>query len=114
MSGFEDGVLTISREFEISDYQVLMQGSKQNFFSTESSATSVKVSIQMTLDDILPVATEKRQFECRHEINYHSLFSDILDHRDYDARTEYDSFSREMFAAGWKRQLQPCWKKSSK
>ena len=46
----------------------------------------------MTLDDILPVATEKRQFECRHEINYHSPFSDILDHRDSDARTEYGQF----------------------
>ena len=39
-------------------------------FSIQSSATSVKFSIEISRVEVIPVVNGKRQFECRHESNF--------------------------------------------
>ena len=52
---------------EFSDYKGSDAGVKVKTFSTESSGTFVKVSIEISVDEIKTVDTETSQYQCRHE-----------------------------------------------
>ena len=41
-----------------------------SFFSTKFIATSMNVSIAISMDKLKPLFTQKRHFECRHEKNF--------------------------------------------
>ena len=52
---------------------------RSEVISADSSATGMKFSTAISMDEIKPVVTEKSQFDCRHESKILAL-SDFLDY----------------------------------
>ena len=75
-----------------------MQGSIKNEFSVEFSSTKLEFLIEIFMDQIEPVVTEKYEFQKRHVSKLRNLFGKIWTIKFMAQRTESTVFQRNGLA----------------